>query len=55
MADLKVTSVPKPATYKILSGFIFNHCIYMRDGEATFSQKSAADLIERGLITAVKK
>ncbi len=41
---------PEVKAYAILSGFIFDHCIYTRGSTAHFSEKSAALLIKRGLI-----
>jgi hypothetical protein len=45
---------PVEADYRILSGFIFNHCIYTRGGKAYFSEQNAANLIARGLVERVK-
>jgi hypothetical protein len=38
------------ASYRILAGFIFDHCIYIRGSKAPFSEHSAAGLLKRGLI-----
>jgi hypothetical protein len=46
----ELTEAKTEPEYRILAGFIFNHCIYVRGGIAQFSEKAASDLIKRGLI-----
>lgn len=41
------------ASYRILAGFIFDHCIYTRGSKADFTEQRAAGLLKRGLIEAV--
>jgi hypothetical protein len=40
------------ASYRILAGFVFDHCIYIRGSRADFSEQRAAGLLKRGLIEA---